>query len=169
MKGAVRSADSNAHALGNASGSQRGNANASQVGGRQSPLRLSPAGGGYQDVCTDFGAAVGVAGAARAADDPRVRELRDVGIPRVWISVAREIGFDAFMQVWRVLMREEHVDERCRIVVPNLERYMRFQRNRLIRQLVAEGYGVDEIREAVKGTTGEDVSESHIRRAAQRA
>lgn len=170
MKGAVPHADSSASAPGNESDSRREDANGSQVGGRQSPLRLPAVGGGYQDVCTIFGAGAAAAAALRAAvDDPRIRELREVGIPRVWIRVARAIGFDAFVTMWQVLMKEEHVDDRCRVVVPNYGRYLRFQRNRLIRQLIAEGFGVDEIRVEVKKATGEDVSESHIRRAGQRS
>lgn len=154
MKGAVRSED--------------GNANESQVGGRQGALRLAPPGGGYQDVYTIFGAALPGASTA-GAQDPRIAELGTVGIPRVWIRVAREIGFDAFMTMWRILMQGGHIDERCRVVVPNYQRYMRFQRNRMIRQLIDDGHDVTAIRAQVKAATGEDVSESHIRRAAQRA
>jgi len=168
-KSAVRSADSLAIARENASGSHHADANASQVGGRQSPLRLPFPGGGYQDVCTVSAAGVGAPAGARAAEDPRIRELRDVGLPRIWIRVARTIGFDAFVAMWLVLMQDGHVDDRCRVVVPNYTRYLRFQRNRLIRQLVGEGFGVDEIQVAVKAATGETVSESHIRRASARA
>lgn len=145
-------------------------ANESQVGARQQALRLPGGGGGYQNVCTPPSAAVGApaAGAAAvAAADPRVAELRRVGLPRIWITIAQTIGFDAFLAAWQILMQHGHVDDRNRIVVPNLQRYLRFQRNQLIRQLVAEGFGVDEVRERVAAATGENLSESHIRRAAQ--
>lgn len=161
-------------AVGNANDSQGrppapdGNANDSQVGGRQGALRLAPPGGGYQDVYTISGDALPVA-PAPVALDPRIAELSTVGIPRVWIRVAREIGFDSFMAMWRILMQGGHIDERCRVVVPNYQRYLRFQRNRMIRQLIDDGHDVAEIRAQVKAATGEDVSESHIRRASQRA
>lgn len=128
-------------------------------------MRLPQRGGGYQHICTDSGAAVPP---PAAGADPRIDELRMVGIPRIWIRVARVIGFDAFVSMWQVLMQATHVDQRSRVVVPNYTRYLRFQRNRLIRQLVAEGHGVDEIRDLVKQATGELVSESHIRHAARR-
>lgn len=139
------------------------NTNDSQVGGRQRPLRLPAGGGGYQNVHTPTGAAVG---ARRAAADPRLAELRRVGLPRIWITIANAIGFDAFMAQWQILMQHGHVDDRNRIVVPNLQRYMRFQRNQLIRQLVLDGLCLDEIRQRVQEATGEMLSESHIRRAA---
>lgn len=144
------------------------NENEMQVGARQASMRLPQRGGGYPDVCTIFGAAVPAPNAA-GADDPRIDELRIVGIPRIWIRVARVIGFDAFVSMWQVLMQATHVDQRSRVVVPNYTRYLRFQRNRLIRQLVSEGHGVDEIREVVKQVTGEVVSESHIRHASRRS
>jgi hypothetical protein len=103
---------------------------------------------------------------AAAARDPRIAELRAVGIPRIWITVAEAIGFEAFMSVWQVLMHAGHVDDRCRVVVPNIARYMRFQRNQLIRALIADGHGVASICEIVSQATGEIISESHVRRAA---
>lgn len=138
-------------------------ASESQVGARQAPLRLPGGGGGYQDVYTSRGAAVG---APAPAADPRLAELRRVGLPRIWIAIAQAIGFDAFMAAWQILMQHGHVDDRNRVVVPNLQRYLRFQRNQLIRQLVAEGCGIEEVQEHVREATGEILSESHIRRAA---
>jgi hypothetical protein len=145
------------------------NENESRVGGRQPGLRLAPRGGGYQDICTASGPAFGSPPPGAAADDPRIAELRRVGLPRIWITAAQAIGYDAFMVLWRVLMSAGHVDDRCRVVVPNYARYVRYQRNQLIRQLVADGFDVDEIRERVAGATGETLTESHIRRAAARA
>lgn len=146
--------------------SEHENENETQVGARQGTLRLPSPGGGYQNIYTAPSAAL----KTRAdAADLRIAELRKVGIPSVWIRVAREIGFEAFMAMWRVLMQGGHVDERCRVVVPNHARYLRYQRNQLIRQLVEDGHGIAEVRAAVKTATGEDISESHIRRAAARA
>ncbi len=131
------------------------NANDSQVGGRQQALRLAPGGGGYQNVCTAPGDAVGAPAAPAPTTDPRIAELRRVGLPRIWIALAQAIGFDAFVVAWQTLMRHGHVDDRNRIVVPNLQRYMRFQRNQMIRQLVADGFGIDEVQQKVKDATGE--------------
>lgn len=166
MKRAVGSGDGNAIDSQVARPAASGNANESQVGGRQECLRLAPRGGGYPDICMPTDAALSAP--ARAAD-PRLAELRRVGLPRIWISVAQAIGFDAFVAMWRVLMQGGHIDERCRVVVPNYSKYLRFQRNQLVRQLILDGYGVQEIQAQLLQTTGETLSEYHIRRVAQRA
>lgn len=162
----MNSAVGNENAPQRVPGSAGENANESQVGGRQQSLGLRVRGGGYPDICTDSIAA-GSAPAARGAD-PRIDELRTVGLPRIWITVAQEIGFEAFMRLWHVMMRYGHVDDRSRVVVPNFSRYTRFQRNQLVRNLAMEGLDVDEIREAVNRATGEMISESQIRRFATR-
>jgi hypothetical protein len=162
MKGAVR----NANATHAPPAAAHANANDSQVGARQAALRLSPPGGGYQDVCNTSNAALS---APAAAADPRVAELRRVGLPKVWIRVAQEAGYDAFMVMWRVLMQGGHVDDRCRVVVPNYSRYLRYQRNQLVRQLIADGHGIPEIQHQVEQSTGETISEYYIRRAVARA
>jgi hypothetical protein len=78
--------------------------------------------------------------------------------------VALRIGFDAFMSLWQVLMREGHVDDRNRVVVPNYSRYLRFQRNQLIRELDDEGLTADEIRRHLRKVTGQELDITHIRR-----
>ena len=96
--------------------------------------------------------------------DPRLEELRRIGLPRVWMAVALQLGFDAFMSLWQVLMREGHVDDRNRVVVPNYSRYLRFQRNQLIRELDDEGLTADEIRRHLRKVTGQELDITHIRR-----
>jgi hypothetical protein len=80
------------------------------------------------------------------------------------MAVALQVGFDAFMSLWLVLMREGHVDDRNRVVVPNYSRYLRFQRNQLIRELDEEGLSADQIRLEVKKLTGQDLDITHVRR-----
>lgn len=80
------------------------------------------------------------------------------------MAVALQLGFDAFMSLWQVLMREGHVDDRNRVVVPNYSRYLRFQRNQLIRELDDEGFTADEIRRHLRKTMGQELDITHIRR-----
>lgn len=144
------------------SASRNEDANDSQgVGGRHENRSHPHQGGGYPDICSDFGAAVGT---VASGADPRLEELRRIGLPRVWMAVALQLGFDAFMRLWQVLMREGHVDDRNRVVVPNYSRYLRFQRNQLIRELDEEGLSADEIRLHLRKVTGQALDITHIRR-----
>lgn len=140
---------------------RRTDANGSRVGGRQGSLPMPVLGGGYQDIHHPRETPV-----KAAAADPRIAELRAVGIPRIWITAAEAIGFEPFMRLWDVFMQAGHVDDRCRVVVPNMARYLRFQRNQLIRRLLEDGHASPQICEIVEAVTGEKISESHVRRAA---
>ncbi len=130
------------------------------VGARRERSAAELSGGGYQDICSDF--AAGVQGGERG--DPRLDELRRIGLPRVWMAVALQIGFDPFMRLWQVLMREGHVDDRNRVVVPNYSRYLRFQRNELIRELDDDGWDAAQIQKHVLQVTGQDLDITHVRR-----
>lgn len=118
-------------------------------------------GGGYQDVCTKTGACVR---APAAPADPRVLELRRVGLPQPWPRVAAVIGFDAFMTLWQALATVDVAGSRDRVVMPKLATYMRYQRNQLMRSLAADGLSIDEIRQHVSTITSDVPSPSHIRR-----
>lgn len=131
-------------------------------GGSAGAPRPPARGGGYQDVCTKTGAAV--RDGAAAAADPRLDELRLIGLPQPWPRVAKLLGFDAFMLVWQALATVEETGTRDRVVLPKLATYLRFQRNQLVRSLAADGLSIDEIRAFLIETGGEAPSESHIRR-----
>ena len=61
------------------------------VGGRLGEGAGRAPGGGYPDICTGDGSGVG---------DPRLDELRAIGLADHWIRVAEAIGVDAFVLVW---------------------------------------------------------------------
>lgn len=122
------------------------------------PYPLAP-GGGYLDFCNVSDVAVGA-----PARDPRLAELRRMGLSRTWLTVAASVGFDVFMVVWRALAADEALDGRNRVVVPRLATYYRYQRNQLIRTLAADGMEPSEIRTMLLHETGESLSISHIRR-----
>lgn len=129
------------------------------VGARQIQPPPRPGGGGYLDECNVLEFPV--------RRDPRVAELREMSIHRVWVRVAEEVGFEAFMRLWTILDAENSVkDERQRVYVPSISQYFKFQRNRLILALSSEGRAPEEIQSAVKDHTGEQVSVKHIQRIA---
>lgn len=130
-------------------------------GGSAEALRAPALGGGYQDVCTETGARVRAP--ARPAD-PRLVELRRVGLPQPWPRVAALIGFDAFMTLWQALATVESAGSRDRIVMPKLSTYMRYQRNQVMRTFAAEGLSLEQIRERLSAITSDVPSVSHIRR-----
>lgn len=134
---------------------------AAGVGGRHPDPATDPRGGGYPDVCTEpaFGAAAG------AARDPRLAELRRIGIRRTWVRIAEDVGFDHFMRIWRRLAEDPQVkDERGRVYVPSITQFFRYQRNRLILSLAEEGKEAHEIHRVVADQLCEEVSEKHIQR-----
>ena len=132
-------------------------------GGSAGTPRPAGQGGGYQDVCTESGADLPRAGAAPPAD-PRLDELRLIGLPQPWPRVARLVGYDNFMLFWQALATVEEAGTRDRVVLPKLSTYLRFQRNQLVRSLAADGLSAEEIRAHLIEVHSEAPTESHIRR-----
>jgi hypothetical protein len=133
-------------------------------GGSAKAPRPAQHGGGYQDICTKTGARIGAPAAPAAAADPRLAELRRVGLPQPWPRVAAVIGFDAFMTLWQALATVDVAGSRDRVVMPKLSTYMRYQRNQLMRSLAAEGLDLDQIRQHLTTITSDVPTTSHIRR-----
>jgi len=130
------------------------------VGARQGHDQPLAGGGGYLDECTP----------AQLWTDAKFRELADMGLPQVWLDVAQDLGYDAFMRMWRRLDAavELRSDTESMIEV-QLRRYssfQRYQRNRFIESLAGTGLSVKEIRERVSQEIGEKLSPKHIRRLA---
>lgn len=132
------------------------------VGARQGTPTPTAGGGGYLDECTP----------AELWTDAKFRELHDMGLARVWLDVAREIGYDAFMRMWRVLdaAEETHSDSgsMLEIQMRRFSSWRRYQRNRFIESLVDMGLDDAAIRARVTVELGEELSPSHIRRLAKR-
>ncbi len=130
------------------------------VGGRHGSRSPTGQGGGYQDICTALNTPL------EKKSDARLAELRDVGLSRVWLTVAEVIGVDAFLDAWKVLDQQAtHINPGQReIYVPLFASYLRFQRNRFILALADHGTSVDEIRRKVRTVLCEDISARHITR-----
>jgi hypothetical protein len=133
-----------------------------RVGARQGRHRRSRRGGGYLNECTS----------ANVWEEAKIRELESMGMPGVWLNVAREIGYDRFMAMWRILDRSVQLrsesESMIEVQLRRLSSFHRFQRNRFIESLVASGFGDKAIREMVRAQLGEKLSLSHISRLAGR-
>lgn len=128
-------------------------------GGSASKARAPVDGGGYQHICTKTGTAVGA-----PAPDPRLAELRRVGLPQPWPRVAALLGYDDWMRIWQALAAIDGLGARDRVVWPKLTTYLRYQRNLLMRTLAADGLTVEQIRDQLRTITSDVPSLSHIKR-----
>lgn len=133
------------------------------VGGRQADPPPPAGGGGYQDTCGFFKFRPAAAPKKR---DPRLDELAAMGMPRTWLQVAEAIGFDAFLQMWRILDADETLrdgkENMVQAYIRPYRSYLRFQRNRYIETLAALKVPCSTIREMLKRQLGEEISERHI-------
>jgi hypothetical protein len=130
------------------------------VGGRQGRGRADRRGGGYLS-------SRGISNFRDPSRDPRLDELRAMGLPAGQLRIAEEIGHDAFIAMWRVAdnepsFRTEKGDLEIRM--RPYRSYLRFQRNRYIETLHGQGKTLDEIRELVHEHLCERISARHIRR-----
>lgn len=135
------------------------------VGGRQADPPPPAGGGGYQDICR----VLNFCGAgAQKKRDPRLDELRQMGLQRVWLDVAEAIGVDALLTLWRILDSDQanRVDDNGRVLVPirTFSTYLRYQRNRYIETLSSMEIPPHEIRERVQRQLGEKISMTHLYR-----
>ena len=92
--------------------------------------------------------------------DPRIEQLRDMGIGKIWIRFATVAGYEAFMALWVIIGKDESI----RIRMPPFSKYKRFQRNQRIRELFELGVRRELIKKDIKKTLCEDVSLRHIDR-----
>jgi hypothetical protein len=102
--------------------------------------------------------------------DPREASLLDeldaMGLSSVMLNVARTIGFDNFMAMWRILDGAHEAisenDSGIYIRLQRLSAYRRYQRNRFIEAMAGMGMSHPEISWSVKRDLGEEVSDRHI-------
>jgi len=138
------------------------------VGGRQGQGHPPAGGGGSSDNCTNFEVALG-AKKNRAAD-PRLGELREMGMHPRWIRIAEEIGIDAFLAVWRLLDENppNMPGSTVYVSMPRFTRFLRYQRNRFIEAMVVAGAGSTDIKKRLKAELCEEVSVRHIDRISKK-
>ena len=132
------------------------------VGARQGHGQPTAGGGGYLHECTP----------SQLWEEARLRELAEMGLPQVWLDVAREVGYDSFMRLWRVLdsaveLRSES-ESMIEVQLRRFSSFQRYQRNRFIESLVGMGLSASEIQVRVKRELGEELSVRHLVRLAAR-
>lgn len=104
--------------------------------------------------------------------DPRFDELERIGLPSVWLRVAERVGFDAWLDVWRMLSEDESVRHDGGARLPKLRCYSaygRYQRNRYIEALDAQGMPPRQIQEALRKQLGEYLDITNIKKISKRA
>lgn len=144
------------------------------VGGRRGPASPPVVRGGYQDICSVFEFDVGVK--KIAAGDPRLGELASMGLPEYWLQVAAYLGVDAFLGMWRILDANRNSIPASKgsgasSMAPTLRpysNYLRFQKNRFVETLAAQGVEPKEIQKRVTTQLCESISIVHIRRLTQK-
>lgn len=149
-----------------------GPGDAGGVGARQAEGAPQGGGGGYLKTCTppDFSTS-GASGAEKKRADPRLDELRAIGLPSVWMRIAERVGFDAWMDIWRMVSEEDAVRHDGGARLPKLRdysAYLRYQRNLYIRALSAQGYTPKMVQDALRKNFREWLDISNIQKIARR-
>ena len=130
-----------------------------RVGARQARRAPPGGGGGYLNGCTPSG----------VRQDPRLRELAEIGLSSTWLSVAQLLGYDAFVAMWRLLSSDPALrndDDQIELRLRPFRAFERYQRNRYIATLVQAGIKPSEIHTMVRQDLGEHLSYRHIKRLA---
>ena len=131
------------------------------VGGRQGKARPVAGGGGYLKNCgiSNFQ----IPGAP--PPDPRFTEIEKIGIGGPWLRLARRVGFDTFLEIWRAISDDEAVRHDGGRRMPKLREfsaYGRFQRNEYIRSLARSGFDPQQVQKLVQRNLHEFLSLKHI-------
>ena len=124
------------------------------VGVRQEYRHPSGEGGGYLNICTDSEVSLSV----------QLRELAMMGISKTWLKVAEEVGISTFLKVWQVLDQQAEqgaeINSSIRVTVPQFDKYVRYQRNQVIRTMAREGKSSVDIQKHLRRKLNIDI---HIR------
>lgn len=135
------------------------------VGVRQGDLFPAAGGGGYLNECT----------APELLEGAKIREFSDMGLPAFWIRLAEAIGHDNFLIFWRMAdtaaefneIRRSENESMIELQLRRYSSYKRYQRNRYIETLAANGLPNAVIQQTIKQQLGEKLDRSHIRRLAK--
>lgn len=135
-------------------------------GGSARQPRPRRQGGGYPDFCS--------AAENSPLGDPRLAELRRLDrLSPVWLKVAEEIGLEAFVRMWRLLIDEHEPPpagaprEQVRVYVPSFEWWGIAERNARIRQLSERGHTPGQI-VGIVASDGWEISERHVTRVLEK-
>lgn len=130
------------------------------VGVRHSPTSTTSQGGGYLQNYTVFKPLD-----KKNERDPRLDELRQIGLHHTWQKIAEEIGFDNFLKMWRTLDSETQCQDARYGLLINLRRYKsyeRYQRNCYILSCVSAGLKKTEISLKTSNAFREKIDKRYI-------
>ena len=102
-----------------------------------------------------------------SGNDVRLRELLDIGLSASWVAVARLVGYDDFVSLWRMWSAEPSLRTTrgtIELRLRSVRQYDKYQRNRYIETLVASGLKPSEIHAMVRAQLGENMSFRHLSR-----
>ena len=133
------------------------------MGGRQHRSPPATRGGGYPDICTQTEVPL---------SDPRMRELKQMALPSVWMSIAELVGFESFISLWKILdenFKPKYHRNCIRVDMPGFSRFERYQRNGYIRRVFTEtGLKAKHLRNVIKNDMGVELSVRQIDRIIQK-
>jgi len=130
------------------------------VGARHRQADRAGGGLGYLDIYTKTESSI----QKNRASDPRILQLKKMGLNWRWIRIAERIGFDTFIQTWALISEMFDNSNSCiRPPIPHVQKLLRFQRNILIHRLHAQGCSVRHIHETVRHAYGVSMSHRSIR------
>jgi len=133
-------------------------------GARQGLPHPTPQGGEYLNNC-DLSNFSKNAAPEKKRRDPRFEELEKIGLPAVWLRIAERVGFDTWLDLWRMLSNDESVRHDGGARLPKIRcfsAYSRYQRNRYIKALAAQGMPPKEIQNALRKNLNEHLDISNI-------
>lgn len=131
-----------------------------RVGVRHSPTTSHSQGGGYLQNCTIFKPLD-----TQTERDPRIDELKKMGLHIAWIRVAEEIGFDNFLKMWRVIDGEEKFQDERYGLLMSLRRYNSYKRHQryiYIMNCYKSGHDYEKIAKKINSAFCEKVAKSYV-------
>lgn len=135
--------------------------NVGRVGGRQGKGPRSARGGGYLKICGPQNFRI----QNDPPPDPRFSELEKIGIGGAWLRLARRVGFDTFLEIWRQISEDEatrHDGGRRMPKLREFDAYLRYQRNLYISSLADLGLDPTQVQRVIRQNLRESLSIKHV-------
>jgi len=121
------------------------------VGARHRQPGRSTGGVGYLTVCNALKSSI----QKNRAMDPRISQLKKMGLDWKWIRIAESMGFDSFLQMWTMMSELFDNDRSCiRASIPHVKKLIRFQRNMVINELHSQGHDIQYIHDEIQTIYG---------------
>lgn len=74
------------------------------------------------------------------ADEIKLAELAKLNLPRAWLDIAKTIGPDNLIVIWKIFSTPEYqTAHKSSIYVPSINKYYEYQKIQMIKQAMAAG------------------------------